>query len=183
MISTVLALAGIMVLNFENDLQKCAHHVSYDIYQRIFIFDHHRYHNHFVQRVDWIYHFRRLKKKKRNNSLKKFVLNVFPVLNFRRSLLNNFFFNLIIQMQTESATDRLDVPTDVLDVPTDLVKRKSGGQLTRAPLATLMVTTQYPSKNTDLENLLGWWIAIQYFKQTNGSDQSKFAVYKHVCLV
>ena len=43
-----------MVLNFENDLtQKCAHHVSYDIYQHIFFFGHHRYINLF----DQIYHF------------------------------------------------------------------------------------------------------------------------------
>ena len=33
MISILPALAGVIVLNFENDLmQKCAHHVSYDVY-------------------------------------------------------------------------------------------------------------------------------------------------------
>ena len=96
MISVVLALAPIIVLNLENASQKCVHHVSYDIYQRIFFFDRHRYHNHFVKRVDWIYHFRRLKKQKQNRiSYEHFVLNVFPVLNFCRSLFNNFF-NLII---------------------------------------------------------------------------------------
>ena len=31
MISTLLAVAGVMVINFENNSQKCAHHVSYDI--------------------------------------------------------------------------------------------------------------------------------------------------------
>ena len=36
-------------------------------------------------------------------------------------------------MQTESTTDRLNVPTNVLDVPTDLVKTKSGEQLPPAP--------------------------------------------------
>ena len=30
-------------------------------------------------------------------------------------------------MQTESATERLNVPTKVLDVPTDQLRTKSGG--------------------------------------------------------
>ena len=77
---TVLALVGIMVLNFENDLPKSAHHVSYDIYQRIFFFAHHRYHNHFVRRVDWIYHFCRLEEKQNRIPYEYFVLNVFPVI-------------------------------------------------------------------------------------------------------
>ena len=74
MICIVLGLACIMVLNFENDSQECTRHVTYDIYQRIFFFDHHRYHNHFVQRVNWIYHFRRLKKKRKQNSLRTFSI-------------------------------------------------------------------------------------------------------------
>ena len=76
MISIVLGLAYIMVLNFENDSQKCTYHVTYDIYQRIFFFDHHRYHNHFVQRVNCIYHFRPLKKKQKTkqNSLRTFSI-------------------------------------------------------------------------------------------------------------
>ena len=57
MISTLPVLAGIMVLNFENNLtQKCAHHEWYDIYQHTFFFGYLRYHNHFVLRVHWIYH-------------------------------------------------------------------------------------------------------------------------------
>ena len=73
MISTQLALADIMELNFESDLtQKCGNHVSYDIYQHLFFFGHHRYHNHFVRRVDWIYHFCRLKNKTKQNSLRTF---------------------------------------------------------------------------------------------------------------
>ena len=63
MISILPALVGIMVLNFENDLtQKCAHHVNCDIYQHIFFFGHHRYHNHLVLKVDWTYLFCQLKK-------------------------------------------------------------------------------------------------------------------------
>ena len=83
-----------MVLNFENDLtQKCAHYVSYDVHQRIFFFSRHRHHKHLVLRVDWIYHFSRLKKTPKQNRIpyKHFVLNVFPVLNSRQSLFNNFF--------------------------------------------------------------------------------------------
>ena len=69
MISTLLALAGILVLNFENDLtQKCVYHVSYDIYQHIF-FGHYRYHNHIVLRVDWICYFCRLKKQTKQNRI------------------------------------------------------------------------------------------------------------------
>ena len=65
--------------------------MSYDIYSHIFFFGHHRYHNHFVPRVDWIYHFCRLKKKKENRfPYEHFVLNIFLVLNFRWSLFNNF---------------------------------------------------------------------------------------------
>ena len=73
-----------MVLNYENDLtQKCAYHVSYEVYQYIFIFWHHRYHNHFVLRVDRIYQFCTLK----YNRIPKehLVLNALPLLNFRRS--------------------------------------------------------------------------------------------------
>ena len=73
MISIVLGLPCIIVLNFENDSQKSTHHVTYDIYQRIFFFDHHRYHNHFVLRVNWIYHFSRLKKKTKT----EFLANIF----------------------------------------------------------------------------------------------------------
>ena len=61
MISILPALAGVVVLNFENGLtQKCAHHVSYDVYQHMF--GHHCYHDHFVLRVDRICHFCPLKK-------------------------------------------------------------------------------------------------------------------------
>ena len=87
--STLPALAGILVLNFENDLtKKCSHYVSCYIYQHIFFFGHHRYHNHFVPRVDCIYHFCRLKNQNKTYPYEHFVLNVFPVVNFRRSLLN-----------------------------------------------------------------------------------------------
>ena len=84
MISALPTLAGIMDLT-----QKCAQYVSYDIYQHIFFFSHNRYHNHFVLRVDWIYHFCQLKSQNRI-PYEHFVLNVFPALNFRRNLLNNF---------------------------------------------------------------------------------------------
>ena len=141
MISTLPALVGTMVLNFENDLtQKCAHHVSYDIHKHIFFFGRHRYYNHFVLRVHWIYHFCRVKKNQNRIPYEHFMLHVFPVLNFRWSLFNNFL-NLIIQKQTKSTIDRLNVPTNVLDVPTDLVRTKS--EVETAPpwlpsLATLM---------------------------------------------
>ena len=132
----MLALAGIMVLNFENDSQKCAYHVSCEIYQRIFFFDYHHYHNHFVQRVNWSYHFHSLSfiktPKKPRIPYEHFLLNVFPVLNFRRSLFNNFFY-LIIQTRTESATHKLNVPKNVLDLQTDLVSTKSGGGATASP--------------------------------------------------
>ena len=72
----MVAVGGIMLLNFENDSQNFAHHVSCDLYQHIFFFDHHRYHNHLVQRVDWIYHFCPLKKQNRTkqNSLRTFCI-------------------------------------------------------------------------------------------------------------
>ena len=132
MITTLLALAGIMVLNFENDSQKCAHHVSCNVYQHIFFFGHHRCHNHFVLRVDWIPPFCRLKNRTKQNPLQTFCIERLSRRKknkqkkpFCRSLFNNFF-NLIIQTQTESATEKINVPTNILDVPTDLVRTKSG---------------------------------------------------------
>ena len=64
--------------------------MSYDIYQHIFFFSHCRHHNHFVLRVDWVYHVFWLKKKQNRIPYEHFALNVFPVLNFCRSLFNNF---------------------------------------------------------------------------------------------
>ena len=110
---------------------------SLPVYQHVFFFGHDRCYYHFVQRVDWIYHFCRLKNKTKLNRIpyERFVLNVFSVLNYRQSLFNNFF-NLITQTQTESSTDRLNVPTNVLNVPTDLVrtKRWGGGNCPLSPL-------------------------------------------------
>ena len=138
MISTLLAVTGTMVLNFENDSQNCAHYVSYDICQHIFSFGHHRHHNHFVSRVDRVYHFCRLRKNKTEFLTNILYSTSFPVLNFRRSL----FFNLIIQTQSESAIDRLNVPTNLLDVPTDLVRMKiRGATVPPPPLATLKMLT------------------------------------------
>ena len=56
--------------------QKCVDHMSYDIYKHAFFFGHYRYHNHFVLRVDWIYHFYRLKKKQKTkqNYLRTFCI-------------------------------------------------------------------------------------------------------------
>ena len=67
--------------------------------------------------------------KTKQNSLRTFCIERLSLLNFRRSLFNNF----IIQTHTESATDSLNVPTD-------LVRTKSGGATSPCPpLATLML--------------------------------------------
>ena len=132
MISTLLALTGIMVLNFGNDSQKCAHYVSYDIYQRIFSFGHLRYHNHFVQRVDWIYHFCRLKNKTKQNSLQTFCTGRLSRNYLSPEVIQQFFL-FDNSNAKESATDRLNVPTNVKDVPTDQVRTKSGAELAPCP--------------------------------------------------
>ena len=74
MISTLLALAVIMVLNFANDSQKCAHHVSYDIqYTNVFSFlAITATATTLSRRVDWIYHICWLKKQ---NKI-EFLMNI-----------------------------------------------------------------------------------------------------------
>ena len=42
--------------------------------------------------------------------------------------------NLIVQTQTESGTDRLNVPRNMLDVPTDLRTKKWDGNCLLSPL-------------------------------------------------
>ena len=82
-----------MVLNFENDLkQKCVHHASYDLYQHIFCFSHHRCYNDFILRVGQMYYFCPLN----NNGISNehFLLMPIPYLVFVGAFKIFLFCNL-----------------------------------------------------------------------------------------